>query len=295
MKDKEIQWHPPYIAAMNLELADDREILRFEPEYALNTGTLKIDLFVENRENKTVGNEIGKLFRKYNILEYKNPNDALDIDVFMKVQGYACLFKAYGETSNCRKIESITVSLIREVRPDKLFRYFKKHNVTVEVPYKGIYYVAGSIVPFRTQVVVTGELDREKHRWLCSLSGKLTEQGLKDLLTRVSGLEGKMEREYADSILEVALKANRELAEQLRSDENMSKTLLEIMEPVLREKTEEAERVGREKGMKEGMKEGRKEGMVYAYYEMSLKTKEIARRVQLTEEEVLEIIRKKDE
>ena len=75
----------------------------------------------------------------------------------------------------------------------------------------------------------------------------------------------------------------------------MCKALLEIMEPVLREKTEEAERVGREKGMKEGMKEGRKEGMVYAYYEMSLKTKEIARRVQLTEEEVLEIIRKKDE
>lgn len=30
MKEKEIQWHPPYIAAMNLELADDREILRFE-------------------------------------------------------------------------------------------------------------------------------------------------------------------------------------------------------------------------------------------------------------------------
>ncbi len=35
--------------------------------------------------------------------------------------------------------------------------------------------------------------------------------------------------------------------------------------------------------------------MVYAYYEMSLETKEIATRVQLTEEEVLEIIRKKDE
>jgi len=291
MKDKEIQWHPPYIAAMNLELADDREAFRFEPEYVLNTGALKIDLFMESRENKAVGNEIGKLFQKYNILEYKNPNDALDIDVFMKAQGYACLFKAYGEKSDCRKIESITVSLIREARPDKLFRYFKEHNVSVEVPYKGIYYVTGNIVPFRTQIVVTRELDWEKHRWLCSLSGKLTKQGLKDLLIKISCLEGKMEKEYADSILEVALKANRELADQLRSDENMSKTLLEIMEPVLQERTEKAIKEGR----REGRKEGRKEGMVYAYYEMSLETKEIARRVQLTEEEVLEIIRKKDE
>ena len=295
MNDKEIQWHPPYIAAMNLELADDREIFRFEPEYVLNTGALKIDLFVESREDKAVGNEIGKLFQKYNILEYKNPNDILDIDVFMKAQGYACLFKAYGEKSDCRKIESITVSLIREARPDKLFRYFKEHNVSVEVPYQGIYYVTGNIVPFRTQIVVTKELDWEKHRWLCSLSGKLTEQDLRELLIKVSCLEGKMEKEYADSILEVALKANRELAEQLRSDENMSKTLLEIMEPVLQEVLQERTEKAAKEGTNEPTQEGRKEGMVYAYYEMSLETKEIATRVQLTEEEVLEIIRKKDE
>ena len=252
MNDKEVQWHPPYIAAMNLELADDRNVFRFEPEYVLNTGALKIDLFVESRESKVVGNEIGKLFRRYNILEYKSPKDALDIDVFMKAQGYACLFKAYGETSDSRKMESITVSLIREARPEKLFRYFKEHNVSVSVPYHGIYYVTGNIVPFKTQIVVTRELDWEKHRWLCSLSGKLTKQGLRDLLIKISSLEGKMEKEYADSILEVALKANRELADQLRSDENMSKTLLEIMEPVLQERTEKA--------IKEGRKEGRKRG-----------------------------------
>lgn len=35
-------------------------------------------------------------------MEYKNPNDALDIDVFMKAQGYACLFKAYGDKTKHR-------------------------------------------------------------------------------------------------------------------------------------------------------------------------------------------------
>ena len=43
-----------------------------------------------------------------------------------------------------------------------------------------------------------------------------------------------------------------------------------------------------------GREEGMKNGMVYAYYEMNLQTNEIARKVNLTEEEVLEIIRKKD-
>ena len=47
-------------------------------------------------------------------------------------------------------------------------------------------------------------------------------------------------------------------------------------------------------GREEGREEGMKNGMVYAYYEMNLQTNEIARKVNLTEEEVLEIIRKKD-
>ena len=49
-----------------------------------------------------------------------------------------------------------------------------------------------------------------------------------------------------------------------------------------------------ETGIKIGREEGIKEGMVYAYYEMNFETKEIAKKVQLTEEEVLEIIQKKE-
>lgn len=44
----------------------------------------------------------------------------------------------------------------------------------------------------------------------------------------------------------------------------------------------------------EGREEGRKEGLVYAYYEMNLQTNEIARKVHITEAEVLDIIKRKD-
>ncbi|RKI37160.1 hypothetical protein D7V86_14490 [bacterium D16-51] len=289
MGSEEIQWHPPYVAAMNLELGEDRDKLVFIPEYTLNTGALKIDLFMENKGHGSVRNDIGKIFRRYNIVEFKSPDDMLGIDVFIKVQGYACLFKAYGEKADGRKMEEITVSLIRWTKPDKLFGYFKEHGVEVENPCKGIYYIR-EMVLFPTQIIVTKELDSEKHRWLCALSGQLAEQDLRGLLTSISCLEGKMEKEYADSVLEVALRANRGLAEKLRRDDNMSKTLMEIMEPVLAEVRQECMR----EGLKEGRREGRREGMVYAYYEMNLSTNEIAQKLQLTEEEVLEIIRKKD-
>lgn len=254
MDDREIQWHPPYIAAMNLELGEDRDKLIFIPEYTLNTGALKIDLFMENKQNGSVRNEIGKIFRRYNIVEFKSPNDMLGIDAFIKTQGYACLFKAYGEQADSRKMDEITVSLVRQAKPDKLFRYFKEHGIKVESPSKGIYYIR-EMVLFPTQIIVTKELDGERHRWLCALSGQLAEQDLRGLLTSISCLKGKMEKEYADSILEVALKANKELAEKLRRDHSMSKTLMEIMEPVLSEVKQECMREGLEEGRKEGRKE----------------------------------------
>lgn len=288
--DKEIQWHPPYVAAMNLELSSRTNNVKLEPEHTLNTGTLKIDLLVECNGSKFTGNEIEELFKQYNIMEYKNPKDTLDIDVFMKAQGYACLFKAYGEKTDSRKIEDITVSLVREAKPEKLFRYFEKHGIKVETPYTGIYYIIGNIVPFRTQIIVTKELDKAKHRWLCALSGRLKEQDLKELLSIISQLKGKMEKEYAGSVLEVVLKANMKLTNKIRSDKNMSSVLSEIMGPIVEKMIEET----KQEYMQQGIEQGEKKGMVYAYYEMNLNTNEIAKKVQLTEDEVLEIIRKRN-
>ena len=41
MRDSKIQWHPGFVAAMNLELMDYRNGLVFEKEYNLNTKPLE--------------------------------------------------------------------------------------------------------------------------------------------------------------------------------------------------------------------------------------------------------------
>ena len=50
MKNTVIQWHPGFVAAMNLELADNREFFIFEKEYNLNTKPLEIDLLIIKKE-----------------------------------------------------------------------------------------------------------------------------------------------------------------------------------------------------------------------------------------------------
>ncbi len=231
MSDIKIQWHPGFVAAMDLELAENRAHLVYEKEYNLNTKPLEIDLLVIKKDKDVrTANEIGRIFRGYNVLEYKSPDDSLDIDAFYKAGAYASLYKAYGGVSDERKAGDITVSLIREARPDGLFEYFKEHNIRTTNPYRGIYYVQDAVL-FPTQIVVVREMDRKSHTWLKALSRKMKKQDIKELLEKIESIKQKFDRELADSVLEVSIRANRHIVEQLRGDDNMCQALLEIMEP----------------------------------------------------------------
>ena len=249
MKDKKIQWHPGFVAAMNLEFAQDRTGLIFEKEYNLNTKPLEVDLLVIKKEaSMKITNEIGNLFKGHNIMEYKSPEDGLDIDAFYKAGAYAGLYKSYGDTSDAIKADDVTVSLVREVKPKGLFRYFREHNYMVSNPYHGIYYVEGAVL-FPTQIIVTGELDEAAHVWLGALSERMEKQGMVRLLESVGRLSEKADKEFADSVLEVSIGANRNVIEELMGDDNMCQALMEIMEPQLLLKENE----WREEGRKEGL------------------------------------------
>ncbi len=262
MKDKKIQWHPGFVAAMNLEFAEDRSGLIFEKEYNLNTKPLAIDLLVIKKEAAVkLTNEIGSLFRGHNIMEYKSPEDGLDIDAFYKAGAYAGLYKSYGETTDAIKADDVTVSLVRETKPKGLFRYFREHNYVVSNPYRGIYYIEGSVL-FPTQIIVIKELDESSHVWLGALSERMEKQGMVRLLESVGRLSGKADKEFADSVLEVSIGANRNVIEELMGDERMCQALMEIMEPQLLRRENEWIEKGRAEGRVEGRKEGRKEGRV---------------------------------
>lgn len=245
MKDIKVQWHPGFVAAMNLELAQNRDALVFEKEYNLNTKPLEIDLLVIKKEPSVlIANEIGRLFRGHNIMEYKSSEDHLDIDSFYKVGAYASLYKSYGKRSDEIKADDVTVSIIREAKPEKLLWYFKQHDYNVSNPYRGIYYIEDHVL-FPTQIVVTKELDFEAHVWLGALSGKLGKREMKEVLENVRRLSGKEERELADSVLEVSTSVNRHIVEEMIGDDSIYEALVEIMEHrlVFRDKTKAEEGV----------------------------------------------------
>lgn len=250
MEETNVQWHLGVKPAVDLELAEERASLSYFRDFSLNQQALEIDLLIIRKEGgQPIKNEIGRLFRKYNIIEYKSPKDELNIDTLYKVGAYTSLYKAYGDTVDERRADEITTSLIRKAKPVKLFRYFEEHGIRLENPFKGIYYVKDGVL-FPTQIVVIKELNPQEHIWLAALSDGMHKQQLKDLLVKVESFHTKLDKELADAVLGVAIKANWQVAQELRGDGNMCEALMELMEPEINKIKESVREETTQQGIK---------------------------------------------
>ena len=251
-KKQKLQWHPAFAAALEMELLENKDDLEFEREHNLNRKPLLIDcLVIKKKKNIVIKNEIGKFFRKYNIIEYKSARDSLSIDDVAKTQGYAHLYKAYGESVNAVRFDEVAVTLIRESKPIGLFKHFEENSYMVSNPYKGIYYIESGL-KFPTQIIVGKELTHENHKWFNLLSDKVTKQEMARVIEYSRDVKSKNERELIDAIFEVSALANKNVVEELKmGDEDMCQALMEIMKPEideirLQERRETTERVERE-------------------------------------------------
>ena len=99
-----------------------------------------------------------------------------------------------------------------------------------------------------------------------------------------NGLTQKHDRELADSVPEVSVKANMRVVEELRGDESMCQALLEIMEPEINEMVESKVNEMVELRINEIRKsEARKEqirGASFAYRELGLSDDEILKKIR---------------
>lgn len=74
--EKVVQWHDAIEAVMRVELGDEAENLLFEREHQLSHKPLEMDLLIIKMQNGIqLKKNIGKIFRKHNIIEYKSPKD----------------------------------------------------------------------------------------------------------------------------------------------------------------------------------------------------------------------------
>ena len=217
--EQKIQWHPGFVAAMKLELRDYNDQLTFHEEHLLNPKPIQIDLLIiEKTEDLVIKEPIGRHFRRHNIFEYKSPGDDLSIDNFFKTMGYACIYKAAAKKVNEIPAEDVLVTLVRADKPGKLLKWMRE-NYQVEETHPGVYYVEQAGL-FPVQLIVSDELPEQDAVCLQSLTNRLRVLDAKNLLANIEETRYvKDERELIESVLQVALAANREAFDKMRKED----------------------------------------------------------------------------
>lgn len=229
-----LQWHPAFFAGIQVDLDDENSELLYVNEHQLGTKPKQIDVIVlKKNDNYQIRKNIGRIFRKYNIIEYKSPSDYLSIDDFYNGYAYACLYKIDTVTVDERKIRDITLTFATTRYPQKLIKHlewvqrYKIRNVS-----PGIYYIYGDIIPI--QIVVLSQLPLDENLWLRILSNKLDDPVIIERM--LQEYEQHKDNPLYSSIVEIVAQANQLLFRKEGS------TMSETLEAIINEKLDARER-----------------------------------------------------
>ena len=249
MTDGRLQWHSGFSAALRVELEDELDELCIEDEHMLSKKPMQIDvLVVKKKGEQPIRKNIGRIFRKHNIIESKSPEDYLSINDFYKVYGYTCFYQS--ETKRVKDIppEEITMTFICNHYPQKLLEHLKKFKgIEVEKQEAGLYYLLGDSFPI--QLVIVKELSKEENYWLQNLRCNLkTGEEIQEVVRRYEQVKHKA---YYSDVMNLIVRANQK---QMEEEKNMCEALNELFA----EELKEADLRGR----KEGRKEGRSVGQI---------------------------------
>ena len=247
-----IQWHPGFYGAAELEFLSNKGDLEFQREYNLSKEPIRMDLLIIKKlADVRIKNELGHIFKKYNVVEYKSPDDALSIDDYYKTVGYACLYKGLGETVDQIPADELTISIFRESYPREMFEAMKNLGMEIKEYYPGIYYISGKQTLFDTQIVVTKQLDKETHRTLRVLSKNVREEDVRAFVKRAAKISESGDRNNVDAVLQVSVSANKELYEAIR---RCDKVMCEALRELMKEDFEKQERETKQETLLEAIR-----------------------------------------
>ena len=167
----------------------------------MTTEPLRIDtLIIKKPPEIHVKKNIGQIFKRYNVVEYKSPEDSLGVDSYNKAFAYAYLY-AYLTGAD---INDTTVTLVASSHPRDLLRYLGSDpKLEAEKISKGIFYIKGERMP--VQIVETTPLSKEENLWLSALRRGLEESTIERLINDC--------RQYGnetDAYMYAVMQANKE-------------------------------------------------------------------------------------
>lgn len=252
MEKTKLQWHPAFGAALRITLQDEMRYLEMHEEYLLSKKPLQMDiLIIKKLKDIPIRKDIGRIFRKHNIIEYKLPSDSLSINDFYKVYGYACIYQSDTNRIGEIKPEELTLTFVCSHYPRNMLQHLKRiRGIRTECQGSGIYYLRGDPIPI--QLLVLPELSNKENYWLQSMRTNLRAGAeIRKLMSEYE--KHRKSKDYA-AVMDLITRANWEQME-------VEKKMCDALKELFAEELKEADSRGRSEGMRQGLSQGLSQGL----------------------------------
>lgn len=258
MADGKLQWHPAFVAALHIEFEDEMDVLEIESEHQLGKKPMQIDILVIKKTEETaIRKNIGRIFRKYNVIEYKSPEDSLSINDFYKVYAYTCFLQSDTRTVNEIRSDDLTITYVCNHYPREMIKKLENNRKLRAVEKAdGIYYLEGDEFPI--QVIVTKELSRKDNYWMQNLRNDL--KAGTEIESLAERYEKKKQEPYYQAVMDLIMRANWE---QMEEERKMCDAFRELFAEDFKRAEEEGLKRGMEQGLERGLEQGLERGIYY--------------------------------
>ena len=252
MTDKVLQWHPGFCAALQIELQEESGNLEFYPEYELSKKPMRIDtLIVKKMTDSPVRKNIGRIFRKHNLIEYKSPGDYLSINDFYKVYGCACFYQSDTEKVGDIRMEEITITFVCSHYPREMLRILEEERkIAIRKVENGIYWLENEFLPI--QIILNHELSSDENRWLNSLRTDIRADQETDRLIR--DYKAHKDSKLYQAVMDLVVRANQKAMKEARDMlcDALKELFAEELEEEAKKREQKSERIGERRGERIG-------------------------------------------
>ena len=250
-------WHTAFEAFLRFTMHKYKGVT-IQTEVEIGTDAPRTDyLILTEDELQEFKEAIFKIFKKVNLIEYKNPRDSLNKRVIFKIIGYASLLIGTAERKGDMPESQVTISIFRAAKNPKLFKEMEEAGELVKTDTPGIYHVKNlTSLPF--QIVITSELEGEEYAACRALTDRAREADVKRVLENVSKETDDIIREYYGTFIELVADKNPEMFEEMREEKDMKTkypTIMRIFGEDLKQLAEEQAKQQMEEQVKQQVEE----------------------------------------
>ena len=219
-------WHSGFEAILKIDTHKYGDKVAIRVEHTLGEEPPRIDFVIlVNDGGVAFDKEIFWIFKKFNIIEYKNPGDTLDEKTIRKMIGYVNFFIALSDKGEGVTVNDVTASIFRSAKPVKLFAEMEKAGTFEKTETSGIYLVK-NLTDFPFQIVITGELKGDEYSAYRTLKKNAKREDVKRVIAAGDAETDGLTREHYRVLMNLVTDKNRKLIEGIRKEGVM--TVLDI-------------------------------------------------------------------